>query len=404
MKKRKTIFIIGICTAVIISAAVIASRTVFFNKPDSSLSDDTIDFYYQWKDKYLIKNPYTTENQYYIQYSKENYEQTQSEVAVTVSEAHGYGMLAAACMSEYDREAKSIFDGMYNYYRAHLNNIGPNLMAWQQNDNGSEIINASGADSATDGDMDIAYSLLIADKIWGSNGNINYKDSAISLINDIMTYEVNKTDWTLQLGDWVSDSDGDDKYYSATRSSDFIVQYMPIFAKVTGDERWTKVYNSTYDIINSFVSEYGTGLLPDFFIKDNGKFVPAPPDFLESEHDGDFSYNSCRTPWRISMDYLYGHNSDALAFAETLNSFIQNSTDKNPKNIKAGYTLSGTSYEDYNDLCFTAPFLISAACEGKNKWHDVLRENILDYGDDVYYGDTIKLLCLIADDNGWIVP
>lgn len=404
MKKRKTIFIIGICTAVIISAAVIASRTVFFNKPASSLSDDTIDFYYQWKDKYLIKNPYTTENQYYVQYSEENYEQTQSEVAVTVSEAHGYGMLSTACMSEYDRETKNIFDGMYNYYKAHLSNIGPNLMAWQQNDNGSEIINASGADSATDGDMDIAYSLLIADKVWGSNGNINYKDSAISLINDIMTYEVNKTDWTLQLGDWVSDSDGDDKYYSATRSSDFIVQYMPIFAKVTGDERWTKVYNSTYDIINSFVSEYGTGLLPDFFIKDNGKFVPAPPDFLESEHDGDFSYNSCRTPWRISMDYLYGHNSDALAFAETLNSFIQNSTDKDPENIKAGYTLSGTSYEDYNDLCFTAPFLISAACEGKNKWHDVLRENILDYGDDVYYGDTIKLLCLIADDNGWIVP
>lgn len=201
MKKRKNISIIGICTAVIISAAVIASRTVFFNKPDSSLSDDTIDFYYQWKDKYLIKNPYTTENQYYVQYSEENYEQTQSEVAVTVSEAHGYGMLSTACMSEYDREAKSIFDGMYNYYRAHLSNIGPNLMAWQQNDNGSEIINASGADSATDGDMDIAYSLLIADKIWGSNGNINYKDSAISLINDIMTYEVNKTDWTLQLGD-----------------------------------------------------------------------------------------------------------------------------------------------------------------------------------------------------------
>ena len=33
--------------------------------------------------------------------------------------------------------------------------------------------------SATDGDMDIAYSLLLADNLWGSHGKINYKEEAI---------------------------------------------------------------------------------------------------------------------------------------------------------------------------------------------------------------------------------
>ena len=26
------------------------------------------------------------------------------------------------------------------------------------------------------------------------------------------------------------------------------------------------------------------------------------------------------------------------------------------------------------------------------------------YGNDVYFGDTIKMLCLIVDDGSWIVP
>ncbi|MDE5619381.1 MAG: hypothetical protein K2O29_02985 [Ruminococcus sp.] len=52
-----------------------------------------------------------------------------------------------------------------------------------------------------------------------------------------MEYEVNKTDWVLQLGDWAYWSDERDVNYSATRASDFIMQYMPVFAEVTGDER-----------------------------------------------------------------------------------------------------------------------------------------------------------------------
>lgn len=51
-----------------------------------------------------------------------------------------------------------------------------------------------------------------------------------------------------------------DTYYSATRSSDFIMQYMPVFAEATGDERWLKLYENTYNIINKIVDEYDTGI------------------------------------------------------------------------------------------------------------------------------------------------
>lgn len=396
-----------VCILVILIVIVYVSMADDSSATTNTLSEETVNFYEKWKNEYVIKNSYiTNEDQYYVWYSGETYSQNNSATAVTVSEAHGYGMLITVSMADYDKDAKSIFDGMYCYYRAHLSSIGPNLMAWQQEDNGSAIVDTTGSDSATDGDMDIAYALLMADSIWGSDGEIPYKQTAIDIINDIMTYEVNKTDWIMQLGDWVYSSKEGDEYYSATRSSDFILQYMPVFAKITGDERWLKVYESTYNIINSITDEYNVGILPDFIVKDDnsGAFVPASPNYLESEYDGAYYYNSCRTPWRISMDYLINGNEDALAFAEMLNGFILDSTDGEPQRIRAGYKLDGTPIENYEELCFTAPFMIAAACGTNQEWHDSIRNTVINYGDDVYYGDSIKMLCLIVDDGGWIVP
>lgn len=381
--------------------------TYLYSENNQNITDETLEFYDYWKDKYIVKDKYADTAQYYVWYSSTPYSDNNTGTKVTVSEAHGYGMLITASMAEYDSNAKDIFDGMYYYYRNHLSEIGPNLMAWQQQDNGTAIVDVSGADSATDGDLDIAYSLLMADSIWGSDGDINYKQTAIDVINDIMEYEVNKTDWILQLGDWVSQSNENNTIYSATRTSDFIMQYMPVFAEVTGDERWINVYNSTYTIIDNMVDEYETGILPDFIVKDKetGKFIPSSPNFLESDNDGYYYYNSCRTPWRISMDYLINKNMNSKKFADTITEFISEKTNGNPYEIKAGYKLDGTAIENYNDLCFVAPFMIASACDDSNKkWHDTIRQTVVEYGESVYFGDTIKMLCLIVDDDCWIVP
>lgn len=397
-------------TSVFITASIISTCTIplisTVETNSNHLSDETLDFYTYWKSKYLVKNPYSrNETQYYVFYGDKTFSQAGHEVPVTVSEAHGYGMLIAASMAGYDSDAKEIFDGMYRYYKAYPSHIAPHLMAWQQSDNGSALVNSNGADSATDGDLDIAYALLMADKVWGSNGDINYRQTAVDVINDIMEYEVNQDDWLLRLGDWAYDADKNDKYYAATRSSDFIVQYMPVFAEAANDQRWLKLYDGTYTIINKIVNDYGTGILPDFIIKDkNGNFVPAPANFLESENDGNYYYNACRTPWRISMDYLINQNSNAKSFADALNSFIIKKTNGDPWEIMAGYTPKGTAVSDWNDLCFNSPFMIAAACSNDKTWHDDVREMCLEYGEDSYFGDTITMLCLIVDDGGWIVP
>lgn len=409
--KRITTSIVSVSFA----ASLAVSAPLFVNAYEpSALSEDTLSFYEQWKEKYLTHDKYVMdETQYYVYYSEEHYDGGNASVPVTVSEAHGYGMLIFASMADYDAQAKEYFDGMYRYFKAHPSDIGPNLMSWQQCDNGTALIDGANdgamtggfCDSATDGDMDIAYALLMADSVWGSSGDIDYLSEAKAVIDDIMKYDINHEFWTITLGDWVSECDSREIYYHATRPSDFIVQYFPVFAEVSGDSNWMKVYDTTYKIIEDITSENGKGLLPDFVVRDSsGKFTAAQPNLLESEYDGCYSYNSCRTPWRISMDYIINGNETAKKFAENITSFASEKSGNDPWELMAGYDLNGNAIEYYNDLCFTAPFLIAAACTDNTSWHSSVRDVILDYGEDVYYGDTIKMLCLIVDDGGWIVP
>jgi endo-1,4-beta-D-glucanase Y len=372
----------------------------------SALSAETIAYYQEWKSVYLKQNSYESGlAQYYVFYGENTYEQTHTEVPATVSEAHGYGMLIAALMSSYDDDAKEIFDGMYRYYLAHPSSIGPHLMAWQQSDNGRALVDSNGSDSATDGDLDIAYSLLLADRIWGSEGEINYRRAAELVINDIMKYDVSHENNILRLGDWAYDVDENDKYYSATRASDFIMQYFPVFAAVTGDERWIELYDNTYSIIDQFTEQYKTGLLPDFIIKDkSGKWIPAPANFLEDENDGNYYYNSCRTPWRISTDAIVTGSSSAKKYAEIVNAFFKKETGGDPEKIMAGYTPDGRAVSDWDDLCFTAPLMLAAKSAGDTEWHDTIRRAVIELGTDSYFGNTIAMLCLITDDGGWMSP
>ena len=287
-------------------------------------------------------------------------------------------------------------------------------MSWQQCDNGTALIDGADdgqmveghCDSATDGDMDIAYALLCADKVWGSEGEFDYKTLAVDMINDIMTYEISQETFLPTLGDWCYGIDESSDYYNATRSSDFIMSHFPAFYEATGDERWNYVYENTYTLINQGVDDYQTGLLPDFWIWDSEtkEYSPAYSYLLEDVSDGYYGYNSCRTPWRIGADYLINENETAKKFAEAINSFIYEATNGQPANIVAGYNLDGTNAVFYDDLCFVSPFLITAECCDNGEWEESLRKRIISRSRDCYFGDCIKMIVLLLYNDIYIVP
>ncbi|WP_256872217.1 glycosyl hydrolase family 8 [Paenibacillus sp. 79R4] len=387
------------------------------NHVTQSQMDQTVGrLYDEWKAKYLKKHPYlqkTDPAQYYVWYAdgdwfEEEYDEELGVdyMATTVSEAHGYGMLITALMGGHDPDAKQYFDGLFRYFKAHPSEINPNLMAWKQGDTGTAIVDVDGVDSATDGDMDIAYALLLADSQWGSSGEINYLAEAKRMINAIMDNEVNQSDWMLRIADWATSG----KWAAATRPSDFMLQHMKDYRNVTGDSKWDRVVDTTYGMIHELYSGYSpnAGLLPDFVLKSGGKFVPAEPNFLESDYDGDYSYNSSRTPWRFGTDYLVTGDVRAKDQLSTLNRWIRGMTNGDPDQILAGYKLDGSqALEEYGDITFSAPLMVSAMIDSSNQeWLNKLWDHnaAVRTEDDVYFGNNLRLLSMIVVSGNWWTP
>ena len=371
------------------------------NNVSQSSMDGTVSSYWSAYASRYIKSAGGSPTRYYIAY---NLEGQGDSGASTVSEAHGYGMVLCAYMGD-----KTHFDGMYHYYKDHPSQNNSWLMAWQQDTSFNDI---NGADSATDGDMDIAYSLLIADKQWGSAGSINYLHEATNMINAIMQSDVNQSKWTLRLGDWATTGTSQGFSYStSTRPSDFMFDHMRAYEAATGDTRWNNVITQTYAVINQIFNNNSpnTGLIPDFVVLNGSTYQPAPANFLESSTDGEYAYNSCRTPWRFATDYMVNGSSSILSEMRKMNSWIQSKSGSNPDHIYPGYSLSGTALDSsYTDDSFTSPFGVCAMIDsGNQSWLNTMWSWIAARGintGDGYFGNSITMQCAIVLSGNWWMP
>ena len=359
----------------------------------SEIANQVDDYYTYWAATYLKVG--TDTSWYYVagEANGDTPDSWNGVAAKATSEGHGYGMIITALMNR-----QTEFDGLYNMYSAFPSTGNPNLMSWiiPENEDTSLL-----SDSASDGDIDIAYSLLLADKKWGSTGSIDYKAEALRIIDAIMESEISHSTWRVLLGDWDSDN-------LSTRPSDWIPDHFRAFKDASEDTRWDKVITALYDermdIFNTYAAS--TGLMPDFVVNDPPE--PAPPDFLEGQHDGDYYYNACRVPWRIACDYvLYGSpetGKKAKITVKTMEDWIVKETSGNPDAVKAGYTLKGKALADYSEGCFTAPFVAGAAADPSfqsfldNGW-DKIRA-----GKSNYFNDTITMLVLLLVSGIWQAP
>jgi endo-1,4-beta-D-glucanase Y len=356
--------------------------------------DKTVEvFYVQWKKRYVKTIPGKAES--YIWFEDKDGKQC-------VSEGQGYGLIIVALMAGIDPSAKRTFDNLYQYYRSHPSNRGSHLMAWAQNIHDTDLDKTS----ASDGDIDIAYSLLLANKQWGSNSEINYLQQAKSTIADIMQYEINHQTWSILLSNAI---EHDSKDYFDTRSSDFMPANFKAFEHATGDTRWNKVTDNSYKLFNYMQNEYSpdAGLVPDFIVHLNKKARPAPPHYLESKYDGEYNYNACRVPWRVGVDYLLSGDKRSKKFVQKINHWIKETTDNNTYNLSAGYTLAGDDIHGryFEALSFITPFAVSAMIDKDNQqwlnkvWDYSVQFKLKDFD---YYDNTIKMLnMIIISGNYW---
>jgi hypothetical protein len=301
-------------------------------------------------------------------------------------------------MAGHDSLAQKTYDSLYNYYKAHPSKNNPYLMAEGQRRDFTDKDNSS----ATDGDMDIAFSLLLANTQWGNGGSIPYLEEAKKMIQAIASQEIDRRHFSILKSNSVE--------------HDFMPSHLRAFAKISTDSVWENVIKYNYRLFDSLQDKFGNkGLLPDFIRDIYINARPAQKKYEEGIHDGDYHYNACRIPWRIAIDYILYQENYAKKIVQKMNTWIADSTvtQGDPLTISAGYTLKGRPYsrqpdkKDFDSMSFLAPFAVAAMVDAKNQlwldslWKCMVHFNINNFE---YYENTIKLLNLIILSGNYWAP
>src|SRR5437764_7177885 len=335
--------------------------------------------YNSWKSTYLVHG--CASNEYYVSTKGDGDAPNNG----TVSEAQGYGMNIVPLMAGYDANAKVEFDGLWQLVKDHRD--GQGMMQWKLDGNTCKYADSGTPDGATDGDLDIGYGLILADKQWGG-----YTADALAWLGRFYAADV-ASDGHLKCED---DGPGTD-----TRPSDFMLDHLRAFAAYDTAHDWNKVITKTQNLIQEFTAAYSptANLLSDFVVNANTTSpTPAPANYQESQPDNIVGYNSLRVPWHMGTDALLYGNSVTLSIATHESNSYKSHSGGNPQKVYPHTKLDGTPHST-SDGAEEAGDSVgpSAMAAGDQGWTDTIWNYLATnpFGDH-YFGETIKMIVYIV--------
>ncbi|MGB7811086.1 MAG: glycosyl hydrolase family 8, partial [Polyangia bacterium] len=310
-----------------------SSRCVY---PAGYRNEDVQAAYAQWKSD----NVTSTGAKNYLRVQRPNEPGGNLQKGSTVSEGIGYGMLIAVYMDD-----QNLFDNLWMYEQQFLDGT-TGLMNWYISADGSGPGTAadgtSGSGPATDADEDMAFALIMADKQWGGQlamAGKNYIDIAKGQLTKVWDNEIFNYIY-LKPGAW-----GDN---TTINLSYFAPAYYKLFATVdtANATNWTNVVNTMYTVLNASLNSSNgnssNGLVPAWCNSNGqpngGAFGPgktAPTNY---------QYDSCRTPFRIGLDYCWNGETRAKNYVANTSSFFSGI---GATNMVDGYALNGNAQAQY---------------------------------------------------------
>jgi endo-1,4-beta-D-glucanase Y len=310
-----------------------------------------------------------------------------AQVNSTVSEGIAYGMLASVYMND-----QTTFDQFWRYAAQWLDENG--LMHWYINAEGTMPL---GTGAASDGDEDMAFAFLIADKKWGGGGTLteSYATLANRLIQAIWDHEIDHgRDDILTPGDGFADG-------SVINISYFAPAFFRAFGRATGNTaEWNRAvdssYAATFAALNAENGNESNGLVPAWSTPAGVPTVPSG-----TSHPIHHQLDSCRTPFRFAQDYCWNGEERALEYLEKINSFhaMVGAT-----NILDGYDLDGTPHPQFASVGMQSAAFVGPAGVGAmaQPMHGTLRDEAYDavatltlFAGSQYYNESWTVLSLI---------
>jgi endo-1,4-beta-D-glucanase Y len=245
-------------------------------------------------------------------------------------------------MDNAANDTRADFDRLWNYYRHFSNANG--VMHWKTS-GFDTVIESNGA---SDSELDVALSLLMAWLQWNDEA---YLSDARELISAIRTHEFNAAGY-LKPGDaW--DAAKNPSYFS------FVAfRYFAHFD--TGHEDfWNDAVTRQYELLN-LAAHASTGLVPNW-CDESGS--PVDPGNGYGPYYGHFGFDAIRVPWRAAWDYLWNGETRGRDVAHRIAGWSRQKTGGQAAGLRSMYTLSGDAVAAYNytaQAAFTGA--IAAAC------------------------------------------
>jgi endo-1,4-beta-D-glucanase Y len=273
-----------------------------------------------------------------------------------VSEGIAYGMLLSAAMND-----QSLFDGVWKYYNDHLDAQG--LMNWA-----TGVCDAPGdneANAASDSDLDATMALIQASARWGGD----YLLQAESLASKVLSEETEVCDTrrVLKPGDaWggCSDDNGQDR----VNPSYFAPGYYKVFAQKFPEQAasWNALADGTYELFAIHQARMDN-LVPDWSKVDGSDWYGSA-----------YSYDACRTPWRVAVDYGWSADARAKTFLQNVATWVDGhgglpgAAQQNNSAFIGAFALAGV-YEQAKLDAYVTAWLGSTTSDDKPYFQGTLR-------------------------------
>lgn len=284
-------------------------------------------------------------------------------------EGVGWAMITAAYMGD-----KELFDGIYQFYKNKCTSKAGGMMGWSVTCDGFED-----EGSATDGDLDVGFSLIVASWQWGGD----YLQEAREviercelLIKDCDGVSVLAAGYSGSA--WGGCNETDISYYTPA--------FFRVFADVTGEEIWTKLADDTYILLER-AAHPTTGLVPDW------QYADGTPG-SETGRETTYRYDACRTPWRLALDYLWNGNEQAREWCTKITDWAHG---VGAGNIVDGYQLDGTPNQDAtnHNMAFTGGLAVGSMCNS-SEVANAFGEEIAGMTDSYWYNEHLGNVYLLA--------
>jgi endo-1,4-beta-D-glucanase Y len=303
--------------------------------------------------------------------------------AVT-SEAMGYGMMIAAAMGD-----KTAFDKFHTYVKSQGGDGPNNLMTWKTGQSGS----------ASDGDIDIAYALLMGHVQWPSAG---YKTASDNMAAGILSKDV--------VGNVVR---GGSNFQNSNFNASYFAPYA--FAKFAGS--WATVISTNYSFVNTNVTNTTSGIPTDWGSPSTGAAsgpgaAQVTSDIIDGEN-GAMGYDAARVPWRLGLDACLTPSANKTALTAIVNLFASKyDMGASIDLMKAGWLkTNGNPHTAAKDSqgSYIGPMGVGAMAMGNAAMRDRAFRTMLDIlenGDfnHTYFPSTVGLLTALAMSGNFPTP